>query len=112
MGTTDQILAQYVAEIEDRQQFIDSILDSANGEDLTDEKTELVNKASSRIAQINERMKPLEEARRISGESSERIAQLAKYMSAKPEQSRDVEYRSAGEYALDRWRAGLGQQEA
>jgi hypothetical protein len=57
-------------------------------------------------------MKPVEEARRISGESSERIAQLAKWMNNKPERPKETEYRSAGEYLIDRWRAGLGNEEA
>ena len=64
---TDEILAKYVSEIEDRQQFIDSLIQSSNGDDLSDEKMELVTRAKDRINECNRQMAPLEEARRISG---------------------------------------------
>ena len=35
------MLARYVAEIEDRQQFIDGIVEAAGGKDLTDDQLEL-----------------------------------------------------------------------
>jgi HK97 family phage major capsid protein len=112
MGATDQMLARYVAEIEERQQFIDSLVESSNGDDLTDEKLELVTEARNRIAKVNGLMAPLEEARRISGDSAQRIAQLAKFMQDKPDRPKEVEYRSAGEYVIDRWRSGLGNEDA
>lgn len=112
MGATDQMLARYVAEIEERQQFIDGIVEAAGGKDLTDEQTELVTETRNRIGRVNEMMKPLEEARQISGDSAERIAQLAKYMQNKPEAPAAVEYRSAGAYLLDYWKAGLGNGDA
>jgi HK97 family phage major capsid protein len=108
MGATDQMLARYVAEIEERQQFIDGIVESAGGKDLNDEQLELVTETRNRISRVNDLMQPLEEARRISGDSAERIAQLAHYMQEKPPALDKVEYRSAGGYVLDYWRAGLG----
>jgi HK97 family phage major capsid protein len=111
-SNTDAILAKYVAEIEDRQQLIDGVLDSANGDDLSDEKMELITRAKERMTFLNNQMAPLEEARRISAESSERIASIARYMTGKPTEQQPVEYRSAGAYLVDRWRAGLGEQEA
>jgi HK97 family phage major capsid protein len=114
MSATDHLLAQMVSEIEDRQQFIDSLVQASADEkkDLSPDKIELITRAKDRIGELNERMKPLEEARRISGESAERIKQLAKYMSEKRDEPQEVEYRSAGAYVLDRWQAGLGNQQA
>jgi HK97 family phage major capsid protein len=106
------MLARYVAEIEERQQFIDSLVESSNGKDLTDEKAELVTEARNRIERVNEMMKPLEEARKISGDSAERIRQLAVYMQGDKQPPQAVEYRSAGEYAIDMWRGGLGDEDA
>jgi len=106
------MLARYVAEIEDRQQFIDGIVEAAGGKDLTDDQLELVSETRNRIAKVNELMGPLEEARRISGDSAERIRQLAVYMNQQPATPREVEYRSAGEYICELWRARLGTQEA
>jgi hypothetical protein len=106
------MLAKYIAEIEERQQFIDGIVESAGDGDLSDEQRELISETRNRIAKVNEMMQPLEEARKISGESSERIRQLALVMRQKPQGPTEVEYRSAGEYAVDMWRAGLGEPEA
>jgi HK97 family phage major capsid protein len=112
MGATDQILAKYLAEIEDRQQFIDGLIESSKDGDLSDEKLALINDARERMDVINNRMKPLEEARRISGDSSERIRQIAQYMQGDRQPPSQVEYRSAGEYVIDMWRGGLGDEEA
>jgi len=101
-----------VAEIEERQQFIDSLVEAAAGNDLSDEQLELVTRAKDRIAKVNELMGPLEESRRISAESSDRIKKLAVYMADKPEAPGKVEYRSAGAYILEYWRAGLGVEES
>src|ERR1700748_2646058 len=107
------MLATYVAEIEERRSFIDGIVQAAQekGDDLDENQNEMITRASARINQLNEQMKPLEESRRIGEASAERIAQISKYLQtdARP---RQVEYRSAGEYAVDLWRAGLGNDDA
>lgn len=110
---TDSLLAKYMAEIEESQQFIDGIIGSLKpDEDLSDDKLELVTETRNRMGEVNKLMQPLIESRKISVESTERIEQLAKFMSSQPEKPREVEYRSAGYYVLDRWRAGLGNDEA
>lgn len=108
--STDQMLTRYVGEIEERQQFIDGVVEAVGGGDLSDEQLELVTRARERIQAVNRMMEPLEESRRISTESGERIQRLAKFMNSPP--PTEVEYRSAGAYVLDRWRAGLGAEEA
>ena len=111
--STDQMLARYVGEIEDRQQLIDGLVEAAEKEerDLSTEEMELVTRARDRIGSINEMMKPLEEARRISGDSADRIAAISKFIQERPK-PQDVEYRSAGAYVLDHWKAGLGDEGA
>jgi HK97 family phage major capsid protein len=109
---TDQMLARYVREIEERQQFIDGMVEAAANDDLSNEQLELVTRAKDRISECNRLMAPLEESRRISAESSDRIAALAKYMDDAPDRPKDVQYRSAGEYVLDMWKAGLGSPDA
>lgn len=113
MGATDQMLARYVAEIEERQTFIDSVVEAAKGKDLSDEQLELVTETRNRIAKVNELMQPLEEARKISGDSAQRIARLAEYMQNDQQKPPDaVEYRSAGAYVNDYWKASLGAADA
>src|SRR5262245_8928467 len=113
MGQSEQVLAKYIAELEERNQFIEGIYEAADGKDLTPEQAELVSETRNRMKKVNEMMGPLEEAHRIRGESADRIRQLAQYIQGdqnnKPEQ---VEYRSAGEYALDMWQAGSGVDDA
>jgi HK97 family phage major capsid protein len=109
---TEQVLAKYIAELEERNQFIEGIYEAAGGKDLTDEQAELVKETRNRMKKVNEMMEPLEESHRIRGESSERIRQLAVYMQGDQKKPDAVEYRSAGQYTLDMWRAGLGDQEA
>jgi hypothetical protein len=104
------MLSAYIAEIEERQQLIDGVVESANGEDLNEEQLELVTRAQTRIEAINKQMKPLEDSRRVSVESSQRIADLAKYLKDTPATPKEVEYRSAGEYVLEYWKSRCGDE--
>jgi HK97 family phage major capsid protein len=110
MRAADQMLSSYMTEIEERKQFIDGLVESANGKDLSDEQLELVSRAKDRIASLNRQMEPIEEARRISSDSQERLERISQVMNQKPPQA--VEYRSAGDYALDLWRGGFGDRDA
>jgi len=112
MGATDQMIARYVQEIEERQQFIDGIFTAADGKDLSDEQLELVQDTKRRMEEVNRKIEPLVEMRRISGDSANRVAEIARYMQNTPARPTEVEYRSAGAYVLDVWKAGLGADEA
>lgn len=112
MGQTDQMIARYIAEIEERQAFVDGIFTAADGKDLSDDQLGLVTDTKKRMEEVNAKLDPLMEMRRISGDSAGRVAEIAKYMSSQPTPAREVEYRSAGAYVLDVWKAGLGAGEA
>ena len=111
---TDQLLATYSAELEERQAFIDGLVQSAadKAEDLDADKLEMITRAQNRMEHLNEQMKPIEESRRIIDDSRNRIEQLAHFMEGRDKRPSKVEYRSAGQYAIDMWRGGLGNQEA
>ena len=112
--STDQMLARYVGEIEERQTFIDGLVEAAENEkrDLNEQEMELVTRARDRIQVVNRNMEPLESARKISTESNDRIRALSQFMEARDKLPSAVEYRSAGAYVLDYWKAGLGAEEA
>ena len=103
------------AEIEEKQKFIDGVVEAAekDGRDLTQQEMELVTRAVTGSGELNEQAKPMQEAARIAIESP-RPGRADR----PPDGHRDtrspgeVEYRSAGEYVIDRWRAGLGIEEA
>jgi len=111
MGATDQMLARYAAEIEERQAFIDGLVQAAGDGDLSPETAELVTEARKRMDTVQTMMAPLIESRRISDDSASRVAEIAKFMAGRAKPA-DVEYRSAGEYAIDMWKGALGDEEA
>jgi HK97 family phage major capsid protein len=112
MGATDQMIARYMAEIEERQQFVDGIFTAADGKDLSDDQLSLVNDTKKRMEEVNRKIEPLVEMRRISGDSSARIAELARYMSDTPAHRPRSSTGRAGAYVLDYWKASLGSEEA
>jgi len=110
------MLARISSEIEERQQFIDGVVEDAEkeGRDLSEQEMELVTRARTRLGELNTQSGPMIESRRIGTESRAKLAEISEFIretngDIKPKQ---VEYRSAGEYVIDRWRAGLGQDEA
>jgi len=113
MRPTDQMLARLVGEIEEKQAFIDGLVEDAEKEarDLNPQEMELATRARERVSELNKQVEPLKEIRRLSAESQTRIAELAPFMRER-EQPKEVEYRSAGAYAMDLWRSGLGDTEA
>src|SRR5262245_50101809 len=96
--------------------MMDSVVEAAqkDGRDLDDKEMELVTRARDRIKALDEQMGPLEEAQRIAGESAERLATISRFQEQRRRDAPpdDVQYRSAGEYVLDRWRAGIGHGES
>jgi HK97 family phage major capsid protein len=113
MRQTDQMLARYAGELEERQSFIDGIVEDAesSNRDLNPQEMELVTRARDRISTINGLVAPLAESSRIAQESRDRMRELAPLM--QPERvQRDVEYRSAGDYVMDVWRSGIGDADA
>jgi hypothetical protein len=111
---TDHMLARYAAEIEERQAFIDGIVEGAEREtrDLTPQEMELVTRSRERMAVCNEQIEPLRDARRIASESATRVAEIATLIGGPNDGPTTVEYRSAGAYIIDRWRAGVGNDTA
>jgi len=112
---SDQLLARLAAEIEEQQSFQDRLLEGAQNEnrDLTDNEMELFTRSRDRLQALNTQLEPVKESRRISSDSQNMISELAKFIQdEKPKTQPQVEYRSAGAYVLDMWKAGLGAQDA
>ena len=56
-------------------------------------------------------MEPLQDARRIAGQSADRIAEIAQTMRVTPVDN-DIQYRTAGAYINDYWQARIGNADA
>ena len=82
MRQTDQILARYGSEIEEKQTFIDGLVEGAEKEsrDLTDAGDGAVTRTRDRLGELNEQIGPLQEARRISSESAGQVADMHQQM--------------------------------
>lgn len=115
MQQTDQMLASLGAEIDSRQSFIDKLIQDAQGEgrDLTDVEMDLITKTRDVMVRTNSQIEPLLDARRVSQASTSRLAELSQFLRDRDvPRPQAVEYRSAGEYLIDQWRAGLGERAA
>ena len=113
MSQTDQMLARLAVEAEEKQQFVDNVIEDAEkaGRDLTEQELELVTRSRDRQQALAKQMEPLQDARRIAATSADRIAEISRTMQSKPVDN-DVQYRSAGAYILDYWQARIGNGEA
>jgi HK97 family phage major capsid protein len=112
--TTDQMLARLAGEADEKAQFVEQVVEAAekDGRDLTSQELELVERSRKRQSELAEQMEPLREARRISGESADKIAEISRFMSQEGKPKPEVEYRSAGAYILDYWKAKVGNGES
>ncbi|MBO0743667.1 MAG: phage major capsid protein [Candidatus Dormibacteraeota bacterium] len=116
MGATDALLARLQGEIEERSTFMDNLVEGAekDSRDLTEQELTLLARTRERIQAINLQVDPLREAAKIAEDSRKRTAQIAEQFreARDPDAAKPYEYRSAGGYILDYWRARLGHDEA
>jgi HK97 family phage major capsid protein len=117
MSATDALLARLSAESDDRGRFIDKVVEDAQKEqrDLTAQELELVTRSRERIGELAAQIEPLQDAARIAGESRDRTAAIALELRRHPDAPPDlaqIEYRTAGDYIADFWKANAGVQES
>lgn len=114
--STDAMLSRLQVELEERSSFIDGIVAGAQteGRDLDSKEMEMIGKARDRVTILNAQIDPIKEAAKISMESRQRAAQFQAEIATmrSPEMAAKVEYRSASGYALDRWKAAIGNADA
>jgi HK97 family phage major capsid protein len=113
---TDALIARLSSESHERTQFIDGLVEQANaeGRDLSEQEMELLTRTRERLSSLASQLDPLRDATRIARESAERTAQIAAEAgrALATGAGGPVEYRSAGEFVMDVWQAGLGVGEA
>ena len=117
MGSSDSMLLDLQAEVDAKEQFIDQLVASASADnrDLDDKEMSLITGSKDRLVFLRSRIEPLAEAARITAESRDRLAKINAETALRrnPEAARGpVEYRSAGHYLIDQWRAATGNREA
>jgi HK97 family phage major capsid protein len=114
MTATDAMVSRLQAEIEERTAFQNQLIEGAQnaGRDLNAQEMELYNSAAERITACDSQLGPLAEGVRIARESATRSRELTQSFTAARTPQPTVEYRTAGEYIVDRWQAGAGFAEA
>jgi HK97 family phage major capsid protein len=110
------MVSRLSAEIDERTAFQNQLIEGAQsaGRDLNAQEMELYNRAAERVTACADQLGPLQEGVRIAQESAQRSRDLAGAFAAARDsrQPATIEYRSAGEYIIDRWQAGAGLEEA
>jgi HK97 family phage major capsid protein len=116
MGATDAMLARLESDLEEKRNFQDQLIETAQreGRDLKPEEQELYERASDRMKVLEGQIGPLAEGARIAADSWRRSAELQKTLSIarNPDSPPKVEYRSAGEYIVDYAAASTGSRDA
>ncbi len=112
----DAMIRRLEKELEERNAFVQGLIANAQDaeRDLNDtEKASLV-EARSRMGAIREQIDQLEDTARIASEIATRAKQVDQAISTarKSYEAGPVEYRSAGAYALDSYKAHLGDRQA
>ena len=117
MGAADQMLARLQAELDERSQFQEGLIEAAQAaqRDLNSNEMELYNRAATRIGELEAQLDPLREGARIAQQSRQKSAEIQQQFAKNQRNgngSLAVEYRSAGVYIADMYHACLGDDEA
>ena len=113
---SDAMVSRLEKEIEERTAFIEGTTANAQDadRDLTPSEMELITEARKRIEVVEEQLESLNAARQTQQRARKRADDLQRAMlEMRHEVDKGaVEYRSAGEYALDAYKSALGDREA
>src|SRR5215468_5829391 len=116
-GAQDVMVARLQAELEERSTFQDGLVEAAQkaNRDLNETEMDLYQRASERITAIEKQITPLREGLRNAMDSRARTAELQEQLAVARNPNllpKAIEYRSAGEFIIDAWRAQIGHQDA
>lgn len=115
----DAMIRRYEKELEERNSAAQAIIANAqdandgDGRDLNDSEKETLEGIHARMRKIKEQLTVLEESSNSHRETAERLKQIDVAITAKRRVGQEeVKYRSAGEWALDSYKASIGNREA
>jgi len=101
-------------ELDEKKQGYEAILSNAGeqGRDTNDTEKATLGELTNRMSQINEQLAEYDRTDKVIGQFTTRAKELDDAISTRRSPVEAVSYRSAGEYAVDVWKAGTGSQEA
>ena len=116
MSQSDSMVSRLEGELAERNAFIQGTIASAQDadRDLTDNESELITNARSRVSKVTEQLDMLYETRNVTSAARDRAMQVQSEISRmrKEVDAGPVEYRSAGAYLLDQYRSSIGDRDA
>lgn len=112
----DSMIRRLETELRECEVFANGLIERANnGErDLNEDEKELLSEKRSRMSAIKDQIEQLEDISRVADEVRNRAVQVDRVMATRNQHqlAGPVEYRSAGEWALDTYKGHLGDREA
>lgn len=111
----DAMIRRLEKELEERNAAAQGIIANAQDKerDLNEAETETLAGIRERMTELRSQLDALEATSKMAGEVADRMKQIDVAMTtARKTGSREVEYRSAGAWALDSWKSAMGDREA
>ena len=112
----DVMISRLESELEERNSFIQTMISQANdaGRDLNDSERENIARAKDRVSSVNSQIQDLVDTRDITMQARQRASDLQRTLSRQRSEIDGTvpEYRSAGAYLLDNYKASLNDRDA
>lgn len=114
--SNDAMIRRLETELREKESFANGVIERANAaeRDLSSDESELLAETRNRMEQIKAQLEQVEDINRVAFETRNRANQVDQAINVMrgSHLAGPVEYRSAGEYALDLYKSALGKREA
>src|SRR5262245_60775918 len=117
MAETESLLADLTGELDKHRGIQATLIEQAqaDGRDLKPDELELYERSSDRMAVVNGMVRKIGDSLKIDADSRANVATVheALAVARNPQLAAGpVEYRTAGDFVMDYWRAGIGDEHA
>lgn len=114
MSALDTVIRKLEKELDERKSAYEAILGNASDNDRepNDSEKSTLGELTGRMEQINSQLADYDKTESVIGQFTTRAKDLDQTISTRRNTPEGVEYRSAGEYALDAYKSALGDREA
>ena len=114
MSALDSVIRKLEGELEERRAAYEAILSHAEqeGREPNDAEKATMTELTNRMGEIGNSLEGYDATDKVISSFKERAVELDSSIQTRRAQPNGIEYRSAGEYAVDVWKAGTGSQEA
>ena len=113
-GASDAMVSRLQNELEERNAYIQGLIAGAQDKerDLTDAETASLTEARERVQSLNTQLETLTSTTEIAAQVYQRSRELDVAVGRARKGTSEVEYRSAGAFLLDQYKAAIGDRDA